>query len=76
MTTKKTRADEALLGELHRAVGEQLLAKVRSGEATINEINAAIKFLSNNGIEANLDLDPVLPQLKKALPEFNTEDYV
>ncbi|WP_316172962.1 hypothetical protein [Bradyrhizobium sp. SZCCHNRI2049] len=73
--TKKTRADEALLGQLHLAVAKELLAKVQSGEATPAEINAAIKFLQNNNIEVDTVPEGTeLDKLAKSLPTFDDED--
>lgn len=43
---------EALLIQLHEAVTETLLQRVRSGEATAAEITAAIKHLQANGIDS------------------------
>lgn len=68
-----SRADEKLLGELHLAVANTLLDKVRSGEATPAEIGAAIKFLANNKIEAERVPDSPLDKLAKSLPSFDDE---
>ena len=55
------RASEEVLGELHDMVAQVLLSKLQSGEATPAEINAAIKFLQNNNIEAAMaQEDPAL----------------
>lgn len=74
------RASEAVLGALHEAVAQTLLDKVLSGEASPAEINAAIKFLANNGIEAVATEDSPLSRLASALPTFDDErgddDYV
>ena len=69
----KTRASEAVLGQLHDAVAQTLLAKVTSGEASPAEINAAIKFLQNNGIEAVVEEGDTLDKLAHALPVFDDE---
>ena len=72
----KTRASEDLLGQLHDAVAKTLLAKVTSGEASPAEINAAIKFLQNNGIKAIMEEGDDLNKLALALPKFDDEgDY-
>lgn len=67
-----TRATEMLLGQLHEAVARDLLNKVASGEASAQELSAAIKFLKDNGIEAVVSKDTTIGQLA-SLPEF--EDY-
>jgi hypothetical protein len=71
---KKSRAPEGLLNELHAAVARDLLAKVRSGEASAQELNAAIKFLKDNGIEAERTPGGDVDQLSKMiLPEFDDD---
>lgn len=70
------RASEDILGNLHDAVAQDLLRRVLSGEASPAELNAAIKFLANNGIEAVATETNPLGQLVKSLPTFDDEDYV
>jgi hypothetical protein len=73
----KKRATEEILGSLHDAVATDLLRRVVSGEATPAELNAAIKFLANNGIEAIATEDSPLGKLVASLPTFDDdEDYV
>lgn len=69
----KVRASELLLGQLHDTVARTLLAKIESGEATPAEISAAIKFLQNNGIEANIAEGSTLDKIAQALPTFDDE---
>lgn len=68
------RATEELLGELHEMTATFLLKRVKSGEASPAEINAAIKFLQNNGIEAvrGTAHDP-LGALAASLPTFDDD---
>jgi predicted nucleic acid-binding protein len=47
-----SRALPELLDSLHSEVAKALLKKVQSGEATAADLNAAAKFLKDNGIEA------------------------
>jgi len=67
-------AKEETLGLLHEAVAQDLLAKVRSGEASAQELNAAIKFLKDNGIEALNTPDSPLNNLLNELPDFDAEE--
>ena len=71
MSTK--RATEDLLGSLHDAVAQDLLMRVQSGEATPAELQAAIKFLKDNGIEALVSGDNNLGKLMNALPDFEED---
>lgn len=43
-----------ILEALHEAVANDLLERVRTGEATASELSVAVKFLKDNG--ANLDV--------------------
>lgn len=45
-------ADREILSVLHEAVAEDLLAKIRSGEAKSSDLAVAVKFLKDNGIDA------------------------
>ena len=46
--------DRDILETLHEAVAGELLARVKSGEATASELSVAVKFLKDNN--ANLDV--------------------
>ena len=41
--------DRKVLEELHEGVAKDLLAKVKSGEASASELSVATKFLKDNG---------------------------
>lgn len=68
------KASDDILEALHCAVADDLLNKVRSGEASAQELNAAIKFLKDNGIEATKDSQPKLGHIQSALPTFDDEE--
>jgi hypothetical protein len=70
---KAARATEDILATLHSAVAQDLLRKINSGEATAQELNAAIKFLKDNGIEAVREEGNPMDALVKSLPTF--EDF-
>ena len=63
-----------VLCKLHVAVANDLLAKIETGEASAQELNAAIKFLKDNGIEAIPVEDSPLTNLAKSLPDFSQEE--
>lgn len=67
------RAEEDVLGSLHEALANDLLRRVMSGEASPAELNAAIKFLQNNHIEAIVSEENTLGKLVKALPVFDDD---
>ena len=68
-----SKASVAVLDSLHKAVADSLLLKVTSGEASPAELNAAIKFLQNNGIEATMVPGSPLDKLANALPSFDDD---
>ena len=58
-----------ILDSLHDAVSQELLLRVRSGEATASELSVAVKFLKDNG--ASLDVitaESPLGSLLESLP--------
>jgi len=62
-------ADKKLIDDLHAEVTQQLLLRVRSGEATASELSVAVKFLKDNG--ASLDVimsDNPMASLLNELP--------
>lgn len=62
-------ASKELLERLHNAVGEKLLQRIESGEATASEFAQAIKFLKDNGIEAIPTGDNAISALEGALKD-------
>lgn len=57
------------LEELHEVVTDQLLARVRSGEATSAELSVAVKFLKDNGASTDvITAESPLANLLKELP--------
>lgn len=58
-----------LMDSLHKEVTQELLLRVRSGEATASELSVAVKFLKDNG--ASLDVimtDSPMANLLEGLP--------
>ncbi|MCW2286854.1 ABC-type Zn uptake system ZnuABC Zn-binding protein ZnuA [Rhodoblastus acidophilus] len=68
------RANEDTLAELHEAVAQDLLNKLKSGEATAQELSAAIKFLKDNNITTIIDRENTTGKLLQFLPKFDDED--
>ena len=57
------------LEELHEVVTEELLARVRSGEATSAELAVAVKFLKDNGASNDIiTAESPMANLLTALP--------
>jgi len=64
-----TKASEAKLSALHGSVADELKRRIEEGDATAADIGAAIKFLKDNHITANLEDHQGLSDLKKKLDE-------
>mgnify|MGYP003133412043 CR=1 FL=1 len=62
-----------LLEELHREVAQDLLNKIKTGEATAAELSVARAFLKDNGIDSTLGASEPLNDLAKSLP-FNVAE--
>lgn len=62
-----SRATEDILASLHGAVAEVLISRIRSGEATAADINAAIKFLKDNGIDCVGSTNTQMQEIKQSL---------
>tara|TARA_R110000787_G_scaffold118736_1_gene229589 strand:+ start:317 stop:580 length:264 start_codon:yes stop_codon:yes gene_type:complete len=74
------KANESLLNGLHQIVAADLIARISSGEATVQELSAAIKFLKDNDVTADIAFNTPLRQLEQEvtpvgeLPFFDEED--
>lgn len=61
--------DSKILDELHDSVARDLLAKVKSGEATASELSVATKFLKDNGaVHEVVTSESPMANLLEALP--------
>jgi hypothetical protein len=65
--------DESFLAQLHDALGETLLKRIRDGEATAADLNCARQWLKDNGIEARRTASNPLGQLADHLPQFDDD---
>lgn len=56
-----------LLKELHKALAEQLLERVKSGECAAADFAAAAKFLKDNSVTVDPGTDKTLGELEEKL---------
>ncbi len=68
---KKAQIMTDTLSDLHKAVAIDLLRRVASGEAQASELSVAVKFLKDNGIEAQAKDTSPLANLAATLPAFD-----
>ena len=64
-----------LLEKLHEERAKDLLVRIQSGEATAAEMANAIRFLKDNGIDANTGQSQPLMNLATVLP-FDPEKEI
>ena len=69
--TKRERAEEMMV-DLMYGIAENLLTKLRTGEASHQDISNAIKLLQNNGITVAVNKGSPLDILKEDLPFHGT----
>ena len=63
------------LNSLHTAIAEELLQRVRSGNALAAELSVATKFLKDNHVECVATEDNPLGQLADSIPDFDNEEW-
>lgn len=68
------RASEDLLAELHGTLAQQFIARVKSGEATPSDLNAARQFLKDNNISCVPEANENMQHLAEALPTMEEID--
>ena len=65
-----------LLAELHLSTVECLLDRVKSGEATAQELSVACKLLKDNGIDSSMADGAPITLLAIAMPFEDPEEPV
>lgn len=68
------RAGEESFDELHALVTNELVNRIKTGEATTADLRAAIDWLSKNDITGVPVSGSPLAQLSAILPELQFED--
>ena len=67
------KAEESKFNELHNLVTEDFLKRVRSGEATTQDLKAACDWLKTNDITGVAYEGSPLDKLNKILPKVDSE---
>ena len=57
-----------IMETLHALMGEELLRRIQSGEATSADLSVARQFLRDNGIDATTNQSEPLAKLTESLP--------
>ena len=69
----KKKATEDMFNELHNIVTTELLNRIKSGEATTQDIKAAIEWLVKNDISGVAVEGSPLDKLANVLPKVDPE---
>ncbi len=70
----KGTAPESALAALHNELTKAFTDRVRSGEASPADLNAARQFLKDNGIACEPDNNPEMQELVKSIPTTDDLD--
>lgn len=63
-----SKKDQKVLSDMHIALTEELLNRIKSGEAKASELNVARQFLKDNDITVVPTDESVIKQLVEELP--------
>jgi hypothetical protein len=66
--SEHSKATQQLLDMLHGEVAKALLEKIKNGEAVAADLNAAVRFLSDNGVKNIPTAKDVTEELRKSVP--------
>ena len=69
----KKKATEDQFNELHNLVTKEFLARIKSGEATTQDLKAACDWLKTNDISGVATEGTALSKLANILPEIDPE---
>ena len=69
----KKKATEDQFNELHNLVTKEFLSRIKSGEATTQDLKAACDWLKTNDISGVETDNSALAKLKRVIPEVDPE---
>ena len=69
----KKKATEDQFNELHNLVTKEFLARIKSGEASTQDLKAACDWLKTNDISGVETDNSALAKLKRVIPEVDPE---
>lgn len=70
---KKTKASEEMFNELHNIVTQELLNRIKSGEASTADLKAACDWLAKNDISGVAYDGTPLDRLASIMPKVDPE---
>ena len=76
MSTVLENLQEKVLGDIHSALSEELLNRIRSGEATPTDLNVARQMLKDNNITITPAAGNPLLNIAEELPYNDAEESI
>ena len=76
MSTVLEDLQEKVLGDIHSALSEELLNRIRSGEATPTDLNVARQMLKDNSITITPAAGNPLLNIAEELPYNDAEESI
>jgi len=73
VSTSKKKATEDMFNELHNLVTEQFLQRIKSGEASTQDLKAACDWLAKNDISGVAYEGNALDKLATVMPKVDPE---
>ena len=73
MSTSKKKATEDMFNELHNMVTQELLNRIKSGEASTADLKAACDWLAKNDISGVAYEGNALDKLATVMPKVDPE---
>ena len=73
MSTSKKKATEDMFNELHNMVTQELLNRIKSGEASTQDLKAACDWLAKNDISGVAYEGNALDKLATVMPKVDPE---
>lgn len=67
------KANSDFLAEVHKALAEELMRRIKDGTATAADLNCARQFLKDNGIDTTPTGKDPISNLMAEMP-FSTDD--
>lgn len=70
------KANSDVLNMLHQMVAKDLINRIKGGEADIKDINAAIKFLKDNDVTADIEFNRPVAALEQEVTAVGELPFV
>lgn len=70
-----SKAEENTLGNLHGILADEFIRRIKKGDASPSDLNAARQFLKDNGISCDGPKSPQMNTLMDNMPDLPESEY-